>query len=161
MNSKTSKTKTLVMCEGESEYNFLKVIKRNEKLKDEYGDVRIELKKSWGQMKRIKILFPGFDFYILVHDNDDPDVIPKLKSFKKEKHILLINNPNFDYFCGEFLNLKFNKNNPRDVIRKIREKLKDVRGKNVDYEKMLKLGSIVNIKNEKDFGIIKLLNFDI
>ena len=146
----------LIICEGESEKSFLTILKKQGRIKLEYGNVDIRLFKSWGALKRIRNIHPGYDRYIFIHDTDDVDYVgDKIESFKNTGEILF-NKPNFDFFCLEYLSLKIKNPTNEKVISKIKEKYG--RGKNINYEQFLKDGSFQGIKNPNHFEILKLID---
>lgn len=150
--------KTLIICEGPSEQLFLEELKRQDKIKTEFGITHIILFKSWNLTRRIKTVYKGYDKIILIHDSDDLSLVKKHTDFFDE-HIgkVIFNRPNFDYFCGEYLNLKWNKDDKRDVLRQISKIIKSKNGKKLDYKEFLKKGDIKNINNLSNYRIIDLM----
>ena len=149
---------TLIICEGQSELLFFEELKRQNKIKDEFGQVNIIIFKSWNFMRRIKTIYKGYDIFILIHDYDDISLIKTHTDFFRDNiGRVVFSNPNFDYFCGEFLNLKWNKDDKRDVLRQITKTIKSKNGKKLDYKEFLKKGDINNIKNPSNYGIIDLM----
>ena len=147
---------SLIICEGESEKNFLITLQKQNKITPKYGKLKIILLKSWGRLKRIRTIYPGYDHYIFIHDTDDKKYVgDKLEAFKNTG-VILYNNPNFDFFCIEFLGIKIKNPTNEKVVRKIREKYG--KGKNIDYEQLLKDGSFQNLKNNMDYDFLELID---
>ena len=149
-----------IICEGESELLFFEELKRKGMIKKKYILVEVILFKSWGRLKRINTIHSGIDKFIFVHDTDDTAQVGQhIEFFRRNLGDVILNSPNFDYFCGEFLNIKWNKDDKKDVLRKLSSIIKSKKGKKLDYEVLLKKGDIKNIKNPAKYGIIDLIDF--
>lgn len=161
-SKKKSPDSYLIICEGEGEIEFLKNIKMKGMFKEKYGNPTIKLFKSWGWLRRIRAIEKGFDIIIFIHDTDDVSYIKdKIKLFEKSNQKIFWNNPNFDYFVAEYIGLKFNKDDNKDVLRKIKDNMKSKSGKLINYSKFIEKGDIKNIKNKSNYQIIDLINFNI
>lgn len=153
------KLKTVILCEGESECLFLEYLIQNGKTVFTNKPTIIKF-KGWNKALRIKLIKPGYEQYILIHDKDDFNQIKKyIIRFKKECGQILWNDPNFDIFCAEFLGLKYKKDDKKDALRKISEVIDSKKGKKINPQKLWERGKYKNIKNIKNFEIISVIIF--
>ena len=154
--------KVLIICEGESEELFLNELKSQGKLASNITSAKIIIFKSWTRTRNIKTIHKGYDEYWLIHDTDNINEVSKFIDFFKENiGRVILNDPNFDFFCGEYLNLKWNKDDKKDVLRKINGVVKSKRGKKLNYNIFIEKGALKNIKNKANYEIISLIDFNI